>query len=77
MPIEKYLELVDDCMQYADDYKQPYTADQIINNAYTTILDMDLYTEPINIWTKNLSSDKKWAGIKKLFAEEYHDLCEL
>ena len=38
---------------------------------------MGIYTAPIKIWRKNISSDKTWVGFNKLFAEEYHDLCEL
>ena len=33
MPIDKYFEQTDDCIQYADDVKYPYTPVQIINNA--------------------------------------------
>ena len=40
-------------------------------------MDTVLYTEPINMWRKNLSSDKTWAGFNKFFADEYHDLREL
>ena len=44
MPIGKYFEQIDDCIQYSDDGKQPYTAAQIIKNDYTTVLNMGLYT---------------------------------
>ena len=30
IPIEKYYEIIDDWIQYADDVKQPHTAAQII-----------------------------------------------
>ena len=29
------------------------------------------------MWSKNLSSDKTWAGFKKFFADEYNDLRKL
>ena len=33
MPIDKYFEIIDDCIQYADDVNNPETAVQIMNNA--------------------------------------------
>ena len=50
---------------------------QIINNDHNTILATGMYIELSNMWHKKLSSDKTWAGFKKFFAEEYHDLREL
>ena len=43
MPIDKYFEQMDDCIQYVYDEKQTYTAAHIINNAYNTVLDTGLY----------------------------------
>ena len=74
IPIEKYFWWIDDCIKYTHDGKHPYTAAQIINNAYNTILATNLYTEPKKMRHKNLSSDNTWDGFKNLFAEEYHDL---
>ena len=38
---------------------------------------MGLYTKTRKIWCKKLSSEKTWAGFKKFFLEEHHDLYEL
>ena len=77
MLIEKYFEQIDDCTQYADYGRQKYTTAKIINNAYITVLATGLYIKPMNMWHKNLSSDKKWAVFKSFFVEEYHDLCKM
>ena len=77
MPIDKYFEIIDDCIHYADDGNQQYTVAQIIKNASNTVLSTGLYTEPSKMLHKKLSSDKTWADLDKLFAEEYHNLCGL
>ena len=64
MPIVKCFEEIDNCIQYADDGKQPYTADHIINNAYNTLLNMGLYKEPIKMQHKNIPSVKTWYVLK-------------
>ena len=74
MTIDKYSDRINDCIQYADGGKQPYKADNIINNTYNIVLYMGLYKEPIKMWCKNLSPEKTWADFKKFFAEENHDL---
>ena len=58
MPINKYFEQIDDCIQYEDDDNQPLTAAQIIDNAYNTVLATGLYTEPIKAWHKKLSYEE-------------------
>ena len=77
IPIEKYYEIIDDWIQYADDVKQPHTAAQIIKNFHITVLATGLYTEPSKICNKNISSEKTWDVFKKFLAEEYHYICEL
>ena len=49
MPIDKYIEKNDDCIQYADGGKHPYTVSHIINNAYNMVLSTGFYTEPIKM----------------------------
>ena len=77
MSIEKYFEIIDDCIHYVDDGKKPYTADQTIKNSYNTILGEGLYTESSKMWSKKLSSEKTWSEFKNIFAEVYHDLHKL
>ena len=43
IPIDKYFEQIDECIQYADYDKQPYTAVQTINNAYNKVFNTRLY----------------------------------
>ena len=73
-PIDKYFKRIYDWIQHKDNCKQTYTAYQIMNKDYTTVLSAGLYTEPGNMWRKKTSSDKTWAELKKIFAEEYHNL---
>ena len=47
---------IDECIQYADDVKQPYTEAQIIKNSLKTVLYMGLYTELRKIFRNKLSS---------------------
>ena len=47
IPIDKYFEQIDDCIQYANYGNQPYTAAHIINNTYNTVLFKVLFQEPI------------------------------
>ena len=42
MPIDKYFEGIDDCIQYRNDGNQTYTAAQLINNVYNKVLDTGL-----------------------------------
>ena len=58
MSIDKYFEIIDDCIQYEDGDRQPYTASKIINNAYNMVLAMDLYTKPIKMWHKKTAYGK-------------------
>ena len=44
MPIDKYFEIINDCILDEDYVKHPYTAAQIISNAYNTVLDTVMYT---------------------------------
>ena len=66
MLIDKYFEIIDDCIQYADGGRRPYIASQIINNAYNMILATDLYTEPIKMWHKKIAS-RKTGCIQEVF----------
>ena len=72
MPIEKYFEIIDECIQYEIDGNHPYTLSQIINNYYNTVLYTVLYTENNKMWRKKLSSENTWDDLKKFFAEEYN-----
>ena len=58
IPIEKYLEQIDECIQYADYDKQPYTAVQTINNAYNKVFNTRLYKELNNMCLKKISYNK-------------------
>ena len=54
IPVDKYFEIIDDCIWYADDDKQPYTADHIIKNLSDKVLSMGMYTEIIKMRHKKL-----------------------
>ena len=49
IPIDKYVEIIDECIHYADGENQPYTAAQIINNTYSTVSTKGLYKESIKM----------------------------
>ena len=41
--IEKYFEIIYDCVQYVNDENHPYAAAQIIKHTYKTVLTTGLY----------------------------------
>ena len=43
VPIEKYFNIIDNCIHYVDDIKQTYMTSQIIINFYNMVLSMGLY----------------------------------
>ena len=59
MHIDKYFEKIDDLIQYADNLKQLYTAHQITNNFYNTVLATGIYTNSIKLWQKNPTYEKR------------------
>ena len=74
-PIDKYFERIYDFIQHEDHCNQTYTSSHIMNNDYNKVLATCLYIDPRKMWRKKTSSEKTWAELKKLFAEEYHNLC--
>ena len=58
MPIDEYFEIFDDCIYYTDFDKQPYTAAQIIKNAYNMVLSTVIYIYPRNMGRKKAVSEK-------------------
>ena len=68
MPVDKYFEIIDDFIQYADYDKNIYTSTHIINNTYNTVLATVMYIEHSKMWHKKLSSEKTWAEFRKFFA---------
>ena len=43
--IDKYIELVDDCVQYADEGTTPDMSAQVIQKAHHTVLTLGLYVD--------------------------------
>ena len=44
MPIDKYVGWIDDCIRYDDYHNHSYTESHILNNTYSTVLAMGVYT---------------------------------
>ena len=74
LTINKHFEKIDDCIQFADDGKTPYTATQFIYKAHHMILASIMYLDACKEWWKNTATNQTWIGTKKFFADEYHDL---
>ena len=58
MLIYNYFESIGDCINYAYDGNQTYTFYQTNKNSYITVLAMDIYTDPRQIWRKKPASEK-------------------
>jgi hypothetical protein len=67
-----FFQRIDDCINYADDGKVPFTPEQTLQTVSTS----GYYADACTIWRKKPAEAKTWASFKQFFAEEYHDLKE-
>ena len=70
LPIDKYFDWIDECVQFENDGKTPYTASQFIQKAHHAVLETAIYVDACKEWRKNPTSKKTWIGLNKFFADE-------
>jgi hypothetical protein len=74
-PIESLLSQLKNVMDYAGDAgSSPYTAAQVVINAYSLVFSTGLFPEVCCKWRRRPDIDKTWAAFKEHFAKAHHDL---
>jgi hypothetical protein len=73
-PIEALFSQLEDAMDYADAGGNPYTAAQVVTNAYSIMFNTGLFPEACREWRRQPMAHKTWANFKTDFAEAHLDL---
>jgi hypothetical protein len=73
-PIETLFSQIEDTMDFADAGGSPYTATQIVTNAYSIVFTTGLFPEACREWRRSPAADQTWAIFKTSFAEAHQDL---
>ena len=73
-PIELLIDQIDSCQEFAIDGGQPYSNEQILNNAYTLIFKSGLFFEDCRRWNALPAANKTWNRFKLFFTEAYNTL---
>jgi hypothetical protein len=71
-PFEYLVDQVEEAVEYADDGNQPFTAQQIINAAYTIVFNTGIFFEECKHWRLLPAVDKTWDRFKEHFTDAYH-----
>jgi hypothetical protein len=62
---------IEDCQEVQIFGEDPYTAQQLLNNAVRLLLQCGLYTRDFEDWDRKIASDKIWTNLKMFFQECY------
>jgi hypothetical protein len=73
-PIEALFSQLEDAMDYADAGDNPYTAAQVVTNAYLIMFSSGLFPEACREGRRQPLAYKTWANFKTNFAEAHLDL---
>jgi hypothetical protein len=73
-PIEALFSQLEDAMDYADAGGNPYTAAQVVTNAYSIMFSTGLFPEACREWRRQPPAYTTWANFKTNFAEAHLDL---
>jgi hypothetical protein len=73
-PIEHLFSQIEDTMDFADAGGSPYTAAQVISNAYLLIFNTGLFQESCREWRRRPTAEQTWTNFKTQFAEAHQDL---
>ena len=76
MPIEGLFEQISKAIDLADAAGAPYTAEQILNNAYALMFQTGVYGEACKEWRRRLPAQKTWPLFQEHFAAAHEDLRE-
>ena len=70
MPINKYFERIDKCIQYVDGSKIYYTAAQVFQKYHHAVLALVLYVRACRELRKNTTNKQMLIGFKILFVDK-------
>jgi hypothetical protein len=73
-PIEALFSQLEDAMDYADAGGNPYTAAQVVTNAYSIMFSTGLFPEACREWRRQPPAYTTWTNFKTDFAEAHLDL---
>ena len=62
---------IEDCQEVQILGEDPYTAQQLLNNAVRLLLQSGLYTRDFEDWDRKLATDKIWTNLKTFIQEAY------
>jgi hypothetical protein len=62
---------IEDCQEVQILGEDPYTPQQLLNNAVHLLLQCGLYTRNFNDWDKKIAADKIWTNLKTFVQECY------
>ena len=65
---------IEDCQEVQILGEDPYTAQQLLNNAVRLLLQTKLYTHDFEDWDRKIAADKIWTTLKTL-VQEYYTRC--
>jgi hypothetical protein len=60
---------IDDCAEMADTAGSPYTAMQILNNAYTIVQNTGIFTQDLKEWKRLPEANRTWPAFKLFMVE--------
>ena len=62
---------IKDCQEVQILGEDPYTAQQLLNNAVRLLLQTGLYTRDFEDWDRKITADKIWTNLKTFIQEAY------
>ena len=72
-PFETFITQIEDTTEYAAAGNTPYTAPQVIANAYTLVYNTGLFPEACREWRRRPAGEKIWTNFKTHFSEAHND----
>ena len=76
LPIETLYARIEDCVDFADAARSPYSQAQILNTAFLLIQKTGVFNKECRKWRKQLAANKTWDNFKIFFKEAYDDYKE-
>ena len=73
-PFEALINQIENSQEIATDGNQPYTAAQILSNAYNLVYGSGLFFEDCKQWNILPAADKTWENFKNHFLQAQHQI---
>jgi hypothetical protein len=71
-PFETFITQIEDTTEYAAAGNTPYSAAQVIANAYTLVFNTGLFPDACREWRRRPIPEKIWSNFKTHFSEAHH-----